>query len=58
MEKNNVTLEQEVSALIVKIAELDQRISKLESDGSVSGIYLEGVPENIKKYIAKKNGDK
>jgi hypothetical protein len=43
---------------MVKIAELDQRISKLESDGSVSGIYLEGVPENIKKYIAKKNGDK
>lgn len=57
MEKN-ITLEQEISALMVKIADLDQRISKLESDGSVSGIYLEGVPENIKNYIAKKNGDK
>lgn len=57
MEKN-ITLEQEISALMVKIADLDQRISKLESDGSASGIYLEGVPENIKNYIAKKNGDK
>lgn len=58
MDKNNTALEQEVSALIVKIAELDQRISKLESDGSSNGVYLDGVPENIKNYIAKKNGDK
>jgi len=55
---NKPTLDQEVNDLIVKIAELDQRISKLESSGNLDGIYLDGVPENIREYIKEKKGDK
>lgn len=53
MEEKIATLEQTIRELILKLQQLEDRVSSLENGEFGTGIYLDGCSEGDKKYIAE-----
>lgn len=53
MEEKIATLEQTIRELILKLQQLEDRLSSLENGEFGTGIYLDGCSEGDKKYIAE-----
>lgn len=53
MEEKIAVLEQTIRELILKLQQLEDRLSSLENGEFGTGIYLDGCSEGDKKYIAE-----
>lgn len=56
-DKANI-LEQQINIMQLQIADLYDKIAKLEGTYDVGGVTIDGVPDYLEDYIKKHGGDK
>lgn len=47
----NIALLEKISELYIKISKLEERVSQLESNENVTGVYIGGMPEYAQEYV-------